>query len=82
MRTKPVGQYLGHDIKLKSSEEDRQRKGVDREVLAMEQHVQRAGGSKGRELCILNSLPNILESTNNLIHLAQCLIMEIKVLVI
>lgn len=30
MRTKPVGQYLGHDIKLKSSEEDRQRKGMDK----------------------------------------------------
>lgn len=44
MRTKPVGQYLGHDIKLKSSEEDRQRKGVDREVLAMNSM------SKGREV--------------------------------
>lgn len=48
MRAKPARQYLGHDVKLRSNEEDGQKTGVGREVSATEQHVQRQGGSKGR----------------------------------
>lgn len=82
MRTKQTRRYLGHDSKLRSDEGHHQRKGVGREVSAVEQCVQRLGGSKGKVWIILNSLPNILEFTNNLVYLAWCLIMEIKVLVI